>query len=55
MSEELKSITCDPKCGFSVRSHNEKELIEIALAHVKNMHPQMKVSEDEVKSWIKPA
>lgn len=55
MSEELKSIECDPKCGFLVRSHNEEELVEMAMAHGKKMHPELNVTEDQVKSWIKPA
>ena len=29
MAEELKKVECDPTCGFMVRTHDEKELVEI--------------------------
>jgi predicted small metal-binding protein len=55
MEKKLKTITCDPMCGFMVRSHNEDELVEMAKAHAKKMHPDMKMSENEIKAMIKPA
>lgn len=33
--DKLKSIECDPKCGFMIRSHDEKEVINIAKEHAK--------------------
>ena len=33
MDQNLKKIECDPKCGFSIQSHDEKEVIEIAKKH----------------------
>jgi len=54
MAEELKKIECDPMCGFMVRSHDEKELVEIAKEHVKKIH-KMKASDKELKERIKPA
>ncbi len=53
MDKNLKSISCDPICGFMVRSHNEKEILNLASTHVKKMHPQMKVSEADLKKMIK--
>ena len=50
MSQELKVIECDPKCGFMVRSHNEEKLVEMAMAHGKKMHPELNISEDEIIS-----
>lgn len=54
MTEQLKKIECDTECGFMVRSHDEKELVEIALQHVKKIH-KMAVNEKDIKAKIKPA
>ena len=54
MAENLKKIECDPMCGFMVRSHDEKELIEIAKQHVEKVH-KMEASEEELREKIKPA
>ncbi|HVP35467.1 MAG TPA: DUF1059 domain-containing protein [Terriglobales bacterium] len=54
MAENLKQIECDPMCGFMVRSHDEKEVIEIAKDHMKKIH-KMKVSDKEIKEKIKSA
>jgi predicted small metal-binding protein len=54
MANVLKQIECDPKCGFLVRSHDEKELIAIATEHAKKAH-NMTVSEKDVKGMMKPA
>lgn len=40
MAGELKKVECDPKCGFMVQSHDEKELIEMASQHGKKFHPK---------------
>ena len=50
----LKEIECDPKCGFMVRSHDEKELIEIAREHAMKSH-KMTISEHELKGMMKSA
>jgi predicted small metal-binding protein len=54
MAETLKKIECDATCGFMVRSHDEKELIDIAAQHVKKAH-NMTVSEKDLKAMIKKA
>ncbi len=48
----LKSVSCDPKCGFMCRSHNEKELISIVKNHAKKMH-KMEMTDAQVKAMIK--
>ncbi|MBI4842864.1 MAG: DUF1059 domain-containing protein [Nitrospirae bacterium] len=48
----LKQIECPPECGFLVRSHDEKELIDIAKAHAKNIH-DIKMSDGELKNIMK--
>jgi predicted small metal-binding protein len=55
VEKELKSISCDPTCGFMVRSHDENELVEMIKAHGKKMHPDMKMSDEEIRAMIKPA
>jgi predicted small metal-binding protein len=54
MTPELKKIECDSTCGFMVRSHDEKELVEIATQHVKKAH-NMNVPEKDMKAKIKKA
>jgi predicted small metal-binding protein len=54
MASGLKQIECDPKCGFLVRSHDEKELITIGIEHAKKAH-NMTVSEKDAKGMMKPA
>lgn len=52
MAQALKEIECDPKCGFKIRSHDEKEVIEIAMQHAKKSH-KMKISEKDLKGMMK--
>jgi len=54
MAEILKKVECDPKCGFMVQSHDEKELIEIAIEHAKKFH-HMEVNEKDVKAMMENA
>ncbi|MDI6802178.1 MAG: DUF1059 domain-containing protein [Thermodesulfovibrionales bacterium] len=42
---KLKQLACPPECGFMVRSHDEKEIVEIALQHAKKIH-KMEISKD---------
>ena len=39
---------------FSVKSHDEKEIIEMAKQHAKKSH-NMEISEKELKEMIRPA
>jgi len=52
--EQLKSISCDPTCGFMVRSHDEKEVMDLAKQHVKKVH-HMKTTDKELKAMVKSA
>jgi predicted small metal-binding protein len=52
VAKTLKKIECDPKCGFMVQSHDEKEVIEIAKQHAKKYH-DMTISEKDAKSMMK--
>ena len=54
MGETLKQIECEPKCGFLVRSHDEKELVRIGIEHAKKAH-DMDVTEKEAKEMMKAA
>ena len=55
MKAKLKKIECDPVCGFMIRSHDEKEVIEIALEHAKKFHKEMNITEKDVKGMIQAA
>jgi predicted small metal-binding protein len=54
VATELKKIECEPKCGFMVRSHDEKELIAFAVDHAKQQH-SMSVSVEEARKMIQSA
>ena len=54
MAEKLKKVECDPKCGFLVQSHDEKEVVEIAKQHAKKSH-NMTITEKDVKGMMKDA
>ena len=47
-----KSVTCDPQCGFMVRSHDEKELTEIVKMHAKKQH-NMEMTDKDVQAKMK--
>ena len=48
----LKSVTCDPACGFMVRSHSEKELISMVKMHAKKVHNKT-VTDKEIRAMMK--
>ncbi len=48
---QLKQIDCGPECGFLIRSHDEKEIVDIARKHVKQFHG-MDMSEQDIKKDI---
>jgi predicted small metal-binding protein len=54
MTGTLKKVECDPKCGFMVRSHDEKEIVEIAIDHAKKFH-DMAITVKDVKGMMKDA
>ncbi len=51
---ELKTVACDPACGFSCTSRSEQEIIAMVKAHAKAYH-NMDLTDEQVKSMIKPA
>ena len=53
MQAQLKEISCDPICGFKVRSHDEEELINIAMKHAKEKHKDIKATRKMAKDMIK--
>jgi predicted small metal-binding protein len=50
----LKSVSCDPDCGFMVRSHDESEIISLVKEHAKKQHSK-DVTDKEVMAMMKPA
>jgi predicted small metal-binding protein len=52
MDNQIKEVNCGPECGFLIRSHDEKELIEIVKAHAKNVH-NMTITEEDVRVKMK--
>jgi predicted small metal-binding protein len=54
MTGNLKKVECDPKCGFMVRSHDEKEIIDLVSQHARKSHNE-NLTEKDVKSKIQNA
>ncbi len=51
---ELKMVECGPECGFMVRSHDDDEIVNMTMKHVKDSH-HTSVSRNEVKDMMKAA
>jgi len=51
MAQKLSKLECDPKCGFAIQSHDEKEIIEIAIEHAKKAH-SMAVTEKQAREML---
>lgn len=54
MTEKLKKLECDPKCGFLIRSHDEKEILDIAILHAKKAH-NLAITVEDARKMIKNA
>lgn len=50
--KELKSYSCDPQCGFMVRSHDDKEIVDVVKMHAKKQH-NMDVTDKDVMAGMK--
>lgn len=50
--EHMKTVSCDPTCGFRVTSHDEAELVDIVKTHAKKKHAK-EMSEADVKGMMK--
>ncbi len=50
----MKTIQCESPCNFMVKSHDEKELVEIVKTHAKKIH-NMNMADKDVKAMIKAA
>jgi predicted small metal-binding protein len=48
----LKSVSCNPACGFMVRSHDEKELVSIVKTHAKKAH-KTDLTDKQIKDMMK--
>jgi predicted small metal-binding protein len=49
---KLVRLSCDPKCGFEVQSHEEGEVLEIAKNHAKIKHGSIP-SIEELRGMLK--
>jgi predicted small metal-binding protein len=52
MSKDLKEIQCDPACGFMMRSHDEKEVIDATIKHAQKAHGK-KMTAKDVRGMMK--
>ena len=49
---ELNKLSCE--CGFTIiSSYGEENILKHAKIHLKDKHPDMKVSDEELKADIK--
>ena len=49
----MKSFTCDAACGYMCKSHDEGELVDAAMKHVKKHHADLKMAKKDVMGMIK--
>jgi len=54
MNQKLMQVSCDPKCGFMIKSHDEQEIVKFTKDHAKKSH-KMDVSEKDIKGMMKAA
>ncbi len=54
VAAKLKKVECDPKCGFAIQGHYEKEVVDVAMQHAKKAH-SMNLTEKDVKDMMKDA
>ncbi|MGO9612973.1 MAG: DUF1059 domain-containing protein [Dissulfurispiraceae bacterium] len=54
MGEELKKVECESPCSFMVRSHDEKEIVEMVMQHAEKVH-NMKIAVKDIRNMIRPA
>jgi predicted small metal-binding protein len=54
VGDKLKKLECDPKCGFVIQSHDEKEIIDVAMQHAKKKH-SMSMTEKDIRGMMKDA
>jgi predicted small metal-binding protein len=47
----MKKIECPVPCSFSVKSHDEKKSIQMAMHHAQKNH-NFKICEQELKEMI---
>jgi predicted small metal-binding protein len=52
--KDLKQIDCGPECGFMIRSHDEKELLDLTKMHVKGAH-NLKMTDADLRPRMMPA
>ncbi len=52
MSGKFKLVQCEDPCGFMVKSHDEKELVDIVRQHANRAHG-LTISEKDVRDKMK--
>lgn len=51
-AKAVKMVSCEPECGFMVKSKDEKEVTGIVMEHAKRAHGKS-VGEADVKKMMK--
>ena len=54
MKGDYKQVTCDPTCGFQIKSHDDRELKRFVKEHAKNVH-KMDVTDKDVEDKMTAA
>ncbi len=52
-TKQLWEVNCEPTCGFTVRDHSQQALVQECQAHMKVVHPEMKMTEKEIMGMAK--
>jgi predicted small metal-binding protein len=53
MTEQMYSVSCDPVCGFVVKSHDRNEVASLAYEHVSAKHPEKNLSSEQISADVK--
>ncbi|HVM45180.1 MAG TPA: hypothetical protein VM582_04535 [Candidatus Thermoplasmatota archaeon] len=51
VTRNLRRIECDPLCGFVLQDHNENELIDVTIRHVRTEHGKTLTPADVRATW----
>ncbi len=51
--DAMYSVSCDPTCGFLVRTHDRDEAVDLALEHATNKHAELNPTREMMEGMLK--
>ena len=52
MEQQFVKISCPPECGFELKSHDEKELLDLVSQHAEKYHADKGYTREELKGLV---